>query len=636
MCGIVGLVARSTGVDLAQVVAAMSEAVAHRGPDHRGEWLDTQLGIGLGHRRLAILDLTPTGNQPMASLDGRWVLVLNGEIYDHQEHRAALLASGATLRGTSDTEVLVELVARRGLAAALTAVDGMFALGAFDREERTLHLARDRMGERPLYYAETPDCFAFASETTALRTVPGADTGVDPVAVAEYLRYGFVPAPHAIHRQVRKLPAGSILSVPLAGGGASVASYWSLTELAQRGVTHRTSVPDEALVDEAEGLLKQSLTHRIEADVPVGTFLSGGLDSSVITAIAQSVSARPVRTFTVAVGGADDESTAAASMARHLGTDHTTLPLPELDALSLAQGVVETYDEPFADPSAIPMTLLCEAARHHVTVALSGDAGDELLAGYNRYRIAHGGVAKLLRVPRAARGVLSRGLAVPSQGAWDRVGAVVPGMPPALGTKAHKLAAVLASADVLEAYGALAGQWRPDDVMVSAPDDPGTPMPRVPGASALDQMLLADQLRTLPDNMFVKVDRASMAVALEVRVPFLSRDFVEFSWHLPEAAKVRDGQGKWLVRQLLARHVPRELWDRPKMGFDPPLAEWLRGPLKEWAQDLLAPDALRRQGLLRPEPVQQALAAHLGGRRNNDYLLWTVLMLQAWLERNRG
>ena len=637
MCGVVGLWVPPSraraGRDLREALTRMSACVAHRGPDDRGEWFDPGPGVGIGHRRLSIVDLSSTGHQPMTSTDGRWVVAVNGEVYDHAKHRGELVAAGVRFRGSSDIEVLVELIARHGLVAALERVDGMFAMAVWDREQQTLHLARDRMGEKPLYYGTVGGAFAFASELTALRAMPGLDGGVDPIAVAEYLRLGYVPAPLGIHPGTRKLSAGSILSVTADSFDAEPVTYWSLRDVAEYGVAHPLGLPEDELVDSAEELLTRALRTRIEADVPVGAFLSGGLDSSTIVALAQRVSDRPVRTFTVAVGGADDESDAASTIARHLGTDHTTLPLPELDALALAEGVATTYDEPFADPSAIPVTLLCAAARRHVTVALSGDAGDELLAGYNRYRVAHGRIAQLRGLPLPVKSGIAGGLRALPPAAWDRLGSVVPGVHPALGTKLHKLASALVAPDVLDSYHALASQWDPASVMSTYPGAVPT-VEHLRGGSDLERMLFADQKTTLPDNMLVKVDRASMAAALEVRVPFLERRFVEFTWQLPQNAKVRGGQGKWLVRQLLARHVPSELWDRPKLGFDPPLADWLRGPLREWAHDLLAPAALQRQGLLRAEPVQRALAEHLSGRRNHDYLLWTVLTLQSWLERN--
>ena len=632
MCGVVGLMAPGRR-ELADQLDGMSSAVAHRGPDDLGRWLDPEVGLALGHRRLAVVDLSAAGHQPMVSADGRWVLVLNGEIYDHTDHRRKLEAQGVRLRGHSDTEVLLELIARSGPEAAVAAVDGMFALALWDRRERQLVLARDRLGEKPLYYGQVGDAFTFASELNAIRQLPGVATTPDPEALAEYLRFGFVPAPHSILEGVRKLPPGCIVRVTSSGCPGEPVPYWSLDRVAAAGLSDPLSVGDDELVALADSVLRESVHRRLEADVPVGAFLSGGLDSSTVVALAQAVSTRPVRTFTVAVGGSGDESESAARVARHLGTEHTTLPLPEVDALQMATRASAIHDEPFADPSAIPTAMLSAAAREHVTVCLSGDGADELLGGYNRYRVASGGLGHILALPAAVRGGIATGLRSVPTGAWDRMAHVVPGRAPDLGTKAHKLAGALAADDALGAYGLLATQWDPAEVMAQPPRPSADRTHALAGATPLAAMLLADQQRTLPDDMLVKVDRASMAVALEVRVPFLDHRFVELTWRMPERTKVRKGRGKWLVRQLLGQYVPPELWDRPKVGFDPPLADWLRGPLREWAHDLLAPDRLRRQGLLRPEPIGEALTAHDSGRRNNDYALWTVLMLQCWLER---
>ncbi len=567
----------------------------------------------------------------MVSADGRWVLVLNGEIYDHTVHRARLKAKGVRFHGHSDTEVLLELVARIGPEEAATAVDGMFAFAAWDRLERVLHLVRDRVGEKPLYYGTAGGSFAFASELSAIRRLRHAPTELDPHALSEYLRLGFVPAPLTMFRGIHKLPAGCIVRLEADGVAGEPLVYWSLRDVARSGLDAPLTLDDRELVDLADATLRTSVRRRLVADVPVGAFLSGGLDSSTVVAMAQEVHGRPVRTFTVSVGGPDDEASAAAAVARHLGTEHTTLSLPEIDPLDLAKGVSTISDEPFGDPSGIPTALLCEAARQHVTVCLSGDGADELLAGYNRYRVGRGGLSRVMALPRPLREAGAGLLRAVGPAAWDRLSRMGPGSVSAMGTKAHKLAGALSADGPLGAYESLATQWDPGLVMRDAP----VVRPRVPalsGASPLHAMLLQDQESTLPDDMLVKVDRASMAVALEVRVPFLAHQFVELTWRMPERAKVRNGHGKWVVRQVLDRYVPRELWERPKMGFDPPLAQWLRGPLAEWSYDLLSPDRLRSQGLLEHEPVAAALEAHRSGRQNLEYPLWTLLMLQSWLD----
>ncbi|WP_281287986.1 asparagine synthase (glutamine-hydrolyzing) [Humibacillus xanthopallidus] len=631
VCGLVGLMARGSR-SLVDDLGRMSLAVAHRGPDDAGTWVDPEAGVALGHRRLSIVDLSAAGHQPMTSADGRWVLVLNGEIYDHADHRKWLEAEGLRLRGHSDTEVLLEFIAKRGVREAVSAVDGMFALAAWDRRDRTLVLARDTMGEKPLYFGRLGPSFVFASELTAIRRLPQASTEPDPQAVAAYLRWGFVPAPHSIVTGIGKLPPGCIVHVSATGEAGPPVPFWSLHYVATEGLSKPLKVPDRQLVELADSALRESVQRRLVADVPVGAFLSGGVDSSTIVALAQQVSTRPVKTFTVAVGGDGDESESAARVASHLGTDHTTLPLPEMDAVKMALRAAAMHDEPFADPSSIPTALLCSAAREHVTVCLSGDGADELLGGYNRYQMAQGGLARMLALPRATRAAISRSLkAVPPTG-WARVARIAPGQQVDVGTKVHKLAGVLSAHDPWGAYTILATQWDPEVAMTQAPWHSPLPGPALAGASALGSMLLADQLSTLPDDMLVKVDRASMAVGLEVRVPFLSHEFVELTWRLPDNAKMRHGRGKWLLREILSQYVPHQLWDRPKVGFDPPIAEWLRGPLREWSHDLLSPERLRGQGLLRPEPIAAALAEHDSGRRNNDYALWTVLMLQAWFD----
>jgi asparagine synthase (glutamine-hydrolysing) len=613
----------------------MSRAVARRGPDDDGTWLDDAPGVVLVHRRLAIVDLSHEGHQPMVSADGRWVLAFNGEVYDHQDHRRHLVGAGRRLRGASDTEVLLELIARHGPESAFGMVDAMFALALWDRETRQLVLARDRLGEKPLLYGRNEGRVAFGSDLSALACLSGPTPSLDTTALGEFLRLGFVPAPWSIMSGVSKVPPGCLVRLHADGHVDDPVRYWALESVATSGQSAkmRRGVSEIELVEEFESVLRRSVRRRLMADVPVGAFLSGGLDSSIVVLLAQAESHTPVRTFTVSVGGQGDEARHAERIARHLGTDHTTLPLDGNSALSLATRMREVYDEPFADPSGIPTALLCQATRSHVTVALSGDGGDEMFAGYNRYRVADaGGVGRLLALPRPVRRSLARLVTRVPGPAWDAVGRRT-GIP-AAADKVQKLAAVLDVDDRLQAYQVLARQWDPRDVLAESAVDP-TPSLTSDGSALgpLEMMLLLDQQVTLPDDMLVKVDRASMAVALEVRVPFLAPELVELSWQMPRHVKVRDGQGKWIVRQTLARHVPRELWDRPKIGFDPPLADWLRGPLREWAEDLLAPDRLRRQGLLRPDVVASVWREHLYGRRNHDYRLWTLLTLQSWLDR---
>lgn len=632
MCGIVGLVGPPRPQS-AQWLDLMSRCVAHRGLDRAGTWVDERAGVHLGHQRLSIIDLTDTGNQPMTSASGRYVIAFNGEIYDFQDHRQRLVDAGVMFRGRSDTEVLLALFEVHGVVKALTIVDGAFAFALWDRADGELVLARDRLGEKPLFYGQVDGLLAFASELTAIEALPGAPRGVDPAALAGYLEQGFVPGSASIMPGVSKVPPGTVVRWTHTVGLGDPEHYWDLTDAARRGLGDPISDPATA-AEELERLLSDSIRRRLISDVPLGAFLSGGVDSTTIAALAQSVSGTPLRTFTVAVGGAGDESRYAARIAAHLGTAHETLELPDLDPLELARRAIDIHDEPFADPSSIPMSLVCSAARQRVTVCLSGDGGDELFAGYNRHRVAVGSLARAQQVPRPVRGAVAAGMLAVRPESWNRLARILRRPTVDVGTKAHKLAGVLAAPTLTDAYDSLARQWDPDEVLVDAPElreQHGAV--ELPGATPLDHVLLREQGGLLPDDMLVKGDRTSMATGLELRLPLLDHHIVEFSWRLPAELKFRGGRGKWPLRQILDHHVPSELWDRPKTGFDPPLADWLRGPLREWAQDLLSPAALRSEGLLRPEPIALALDQHLSGARNNDYKLWTVLMLQGWLEK---
>jgi asparagine synthase (glutamine-hydrolysing) len=589
---------------------------------------------------LAIIDVSDQGSQPMVSANGRYVLVFNGEIYNHRSMGDRLAGDGAVLRGHSDTEVLLETIARRGLDATLDDANGMFALALWDRASRTLTLARDRLGEKPLYYGRAGDDLVFASELTALQRHPGAEFGIDHGALALFLRHGFVPSPYSILEGVKKLPPGHTLTV---GGGAATDAgsprpFWTLREAVRRGRQDPLAEEDEPeTLERAELLLRESVGMRMVSDVPLGAFLSGGVDSSLVVALMQEQTDRPVRTFTVSVGGAHDEQVHARAIAAHLGTDHTEIELADSSPIDLASSVASIFDEPFGDPSGIPTALMCRAARDHVTVCLSGDGGDEILAGYNRHRVADPTFSRLWRAPRGLRGVAAAALDAAPPQSWQDCGGRIPVVRriPDVGTKVQKLASILSADRPYAAYRMLATNIDPAMIMRDAfePPTPATEYAGWPsGLDPLESMLFVDQAMTLPDDMLVKVDRASMVSSLECRVPLLDHRFVELSWRLPENAKVRNGRGKWLLRQLLARHVPPTLFNRPKQGFDPPIAEWLRGPLRDWAGDLLAPASLRREGLLDPAGVQTLLSEHLTGRRNHEYALWSLLMLQSWRE----
>ena len=635
MCGVAGVLDPSgTSVDVLSAEAeSMAAALAHRGPDDQGVWCDAAGGVALAHTRLAVLDLSDAGHQPMVSASGRFVLTFNGEIYNYLDLRDGLSAGGARFSGSGDTEVLVAAVEEWGVEGTLKRLNGMFALGVWDRRERTLTLARDRLGEKPLYYGAAGRALVFASELGALRAHPRFVARLDHEALAAYVRLSYVPAPRSIYAGVRKLPAGCYVVVDADGSAAPPVAYWSLEQVARSGLSAPVEAHDDAIVTMVEELLRDSVRRRLASDVPLGAFLSGGVDSSLVVALMQSVASSPVRTYTVSVGGRDgDESHLAAEVAAHLGTDHTTITLSDHDAVGRVPAIAGLYDEPFGDPSQVPVALMCELARQHVTVCVSGDGGDEAFAGYNRYLVAHGPLAHLQRLPRPVRAAVGAGLRrVPTSG-WDRLGAVSERVPPALATKVSKLVEVLAAHDPADAYRRLAEHWDVGRLLQVGTSHSGH---RISLGRPLEDMLLADQRHTLPDDMLVKVDRASMAVALEVRVPLLDHRLVELAWRLPRRAKVRGGRGKWVLRQALHRHLPRELVDRPKLGFDPPLGDWLRGPLREWAGDLLSPARLDRQGLFDSRVVSAVWQAHQAGEPGHDYPLWLLAMCQSWFEATR-
>lgn len=635
MCGIAGLLDpgwNGSREQLEQLAGRMADAVAHRGPDDRGGWADPAAGLALGHRRLAVIDLSPAGHQPMVSADGRWVIAYNGECYNAADIRAQLPGGGQGLRGHCDTEVVVEAVAAWGLEAALARLDAMFALALWDRQERVLHLVRDRLGEKPLYYSVAGRRVLFGSELAAVRAHPEFDGSIDPEAVALLLRLNYIPAPHAIYSSVRKLAAGSMVSIRAGQAGwPEQVSWWDFSAVASAAAGRRpagSGAPAEAhVVDRVERLLAESVSRRLVADVPVGTFLSGGIDSSLITALAQRAASGRVRTFTVGFGGqGEDESAHAAAVARHLGTDHLQMDLTPADALAAVPDLHRYWNEPFADPSQLPTLLLCREARRHVTVALSGDGGDEVFGGYRRYTAGAAAARWLLPLPRPARRLGARALDSVPPSWWDLAG-------PAMGGRAHKLTRLLEVGSARDVYASLVSAWDGDPPVAGAVPGAGWRPPDLGWAAGpVDSMMAWDTLSTLPDEMLVKVDRASMAFALEVRPPLLDHRVVEAAWELPTGLRVDGRTGKRILRLILDRHVPGHLVERPKTGFDPPLAAWLRGPLRAWADDLLSPARLRAQGLVDPVPVQARWRELLDGRPGREYSLWSVLVLQSWLD----
>jgi asparagine synthase (glutamine-hydrolysing) len=641
MCGIAGfLTGASSGLaqELAEVTLAMDACLEHRGPDDHGVWTDENCGVGLVHRRLSILDLSSAGHQPMISADGRFVIIYNGEVYSHQPIAAELAARGYKFHGHSDTEVILNSFAESGIEPTLKRMIGMFAIALWDRRERALILIRDRLGIKPLYWAKFGKLFLFGSELKALRAHPGWNAQIDRDAVAAFMRHNYIPAPHTIYRGVHKLEPGTILTLPWQGD-PRISRFWNARTIARDGMLNPLDGNDADLAEQLEALLQDAVTRRMIADVPLGAFLSGGVDSSTIAALMQQAHLGRVRTFSI---GFDipgyNEARYAAAVAGHLGTDHTELTVTSSQALDLIPRLPDIYDEPFADSSQIPTYFVSAMTRKHVTVALSGDGGDELFTGYNRYQLTQRFWQALSIMPRPIRNAAASALTMVRPDHWTALAAALPARfrLPQTGDKLHKLAAVLnlTSADAI--YRRLVSHWEPSAIMLDAREpksiiEDDTLSHEFPDLLARMQFL--DLVTYLPDDILTKVDRASMAVALEARVPFLDHRVVEFSWRLPRDAKVRNRTSKWILRQVLYRHVPRTLIERPKMGFGIPLGEWLRGPLRDWAEGLLAENRLRDAALLDHKVVRRFWQEHVDGSRNWQYLLWDVLMLEAWRER---
>jgi asparagine synthase (glutamine-hydrolysing) len=648
VCGIAGVFTiPGDGERLADRAGRMAGRLAHRGPDDRGVWAEPSAGVGFAFRRLAIIDLSCEGHQPMRSPSGRFTLVFNGEVYNHQALRRLLAADGFTFRGHSDTEVILAAFERWEIEHALPRFVGMFAMAVWDAQRRELVLVRDRLGIKPLFVAPVPGAVLFGSELKALAADPAFDRTVDRDAATAYLRHLYVPGDRTIYRGAVKVPPGHRLVItdprrPL----PPPLPYWSLPDVARAGSESPFRGSDAEAVDALEERLTEAVALRMIADVPVGALLSGGIDSSTVVALMQKTASRPVRTFTIGFDAREyDEAAHAARVAAYLGTDHTSLHVTGEDALAVVPRLAEIFDEPFADPSQLPTLLVCELARREVTVALTGDGGDELFAGYNRYVFGQTVVPHAARLPVPVRRLMSRALLGLPPRTWDRIwergGVMLPAWarPRLAGEKLAKLGQVLAADTPPRMYESLLSAWHdPAGLVDGGGDADGSPVlaafsDDASGRSLLGRMLLADQATYLPDDLLAKVDRVSMAVSLEARVPLLDHRVVEFSWTLPASLKVRDGRGKWLLREVLHRHVPRALVERPKMGFSVPVARWLRGPLRPWAEDLLSPAAVRSGGTLRPGAVRREWSAFLAGRDDKALGMWAVLMLRAWEDR---
>lgn len=648
MCGLTGFWGASSAAQFLQAqLLRMTQQIAHRGPDSDGFWLDAGHGIALGHRRLSILDLSPAGAQPMQAVSGRWVLAFNGEIYNHLQLRAELdkASLAPAWRGHSDTETLLAGFDAWGIRATIEKCMGMFAMAVWCRKTQSLTLVRDRLGEKPLYYGwqgqGSQAVFLFGSELKALRAHPAFAAEIDTQALGSYMQNMAVAGTRSIYKGIHKVPPGTILTLSRQNPDPVVTRYWSVEQAAAQGVANRFAGTTTQAIDALEALLKDAVAQQMVADVPLGAFLSGGVDSSTIVALMQAQSVRPVKTFSIGFHEqAYNEAKHAKAVAGHLGTDHTDLYVTAQQAMDVIPRLPRLYDEPFADSSQIPTFLVSQMTGQHVKVALSGDAGDELFAGYNRYELTASFWPKLARVPQPLRQLAAWGL---TRFAPDTLNRWASHTPLAkrwanVGDKLHKGAGVMGAASVAELYqGMVALGWPQPSALVRGlgADANALHMPDLPGLSDVERMMAFDLINYLPDDILTKVDRVAMGVSLEARVPFLDHRVVEFAWRLPMDYKLRHENGrfvtKWALRQVLYRHVPQALIERPKAGFGVPLEHWLRGPLRDWAEDLLSEARIKRDGFFNPGPVRQSWHEHLSGKRNWQHSIWCVLMFQAWL-----
>lgn len=645
MCGIAGIFGPTTksADGLSATVQHMAEKLAHRGPDDQGVWVDEAAGVAFGHRRLAVIDLSKDAHQPMVSVDGRYVLNYNGEIYNFRELRSELIQTGYVFKSQSDTEVLLAAVTTWGVSEACSKLNGMFAFALWDRRDRMLSLSRDRLGEKPLYYAESNGVFLFGSELKAVAAYPGFDRSVDRDVLGLYLRYNYVPAPYCIYKKAYKLKPGEVLTVVMEDRVPRLhaTTFWTARDAVNRGRL-RSVIHAEQAVEQLEQLLRDAVATRMISDVPLGALLSGGIDSTTIVALMQELNNRPIKTFTIGYDeSAYDEGARAIAVANHLGTDHTEIRVTADQARAIIPSLPSLYDEPFGDSSQIPTFLISQAARRAVKVALSGDGGDEVFGGYNRHLWADRVWGGMRRLPRWARVAASHALLAPPPSLWERVARTTARITPSRmqvqdpATKLQKLADALKTDSPAALYRAWSSLWQEPHQIALGAAEPSSSIEAEPFETDMgiaDAMMYLDLVTYLPGDVLTKVDRASMGVGLEIRAPFLDHRVVEYAWQLPQTMKAQGGEGKWALRQVLDRKVPRSLVGGTKRGFAAPVGDWLRGPLRDWAEELISPQRLAREGFFAPMPIRDAWGEHLRGRRNLQEPLWGVLMFQAWLE----
>ena len=651
MCGIVGYW-DNRGVD-ASVVENMAQQIRHRGPDSAGVWISEPPILAMAHRRLSIIDLTEAGHQPMLSPCNRFVITFNGEIYNHLELRLILenKKSGFDWCGHSDTETLLAALRHWGVEKALNKLEGMFAFALWDKKEKILTLARDRLGEKPLYYGWQNKTFLFASELKAFKSNPNFIGKIDRDAISLQMRHSYIPSPFTIYKKIRKLPPGCYLNINfeknMSTDSLIPSPYWTVADTVKNGHQDLFFGSETDAIEDLDILLSKSVRKQMMSDVPLGSFLSGGIDSSLITALMQKESNKPIKTFTIGFDDSDySEAIHAKNVSNHLGTDHNELYLSHQDALDVVPQLPSLYDEPFSDASQIPTFLLSKMTREHVTVSLSGDGGDELFGGYNRYVWSQEIWKHMSRFPLSVRKRIQSAIMTPPPQSLNKIIGYIRYLVPKnirynnMGDKIHKLAFLFDSPDQSHMYWKLISHWdNTTDLVLGLEKDPHTILSdnkrHLDGISFNEKMMYLDSMYYLPDDILVKVDRAAMGVSLETRVPFLDHKLVEFAWKIPLNMKIRDGHGKWLLKEILYKYVPRKLVDRPKMGFGIPLDSWLRGPLRDWGESLLDECRLKNDGYLNPEPIRKKWSEHLSGSRNWQYHLWDVLMFQAWLQKNK-